>query len=81
MNLLKQTANTLFFFIPNFLSEKVSKKLTSFNEKQLIPGYLYPSLSRIFFFQNKYLINFFSCVYLSSHTVSPSPLIFSSGLV
>ncbi|RNA34854.1 hypothetical protein BpHYR1_005550 [Brachionus plicatilis] len=33
-----------------------------------------------FFFQNKYLINFFSCVYLSSHTVSPYPLIFSSGL-
>ncbi|RNA00987.1 hypothetical protein BpHYR1_033269 [Brachionus plicatilis] len=33
-----------------------------------------------FFFQNKYLINFFSCVYLSSHTVSRYPLIFSSGL-
>ncbi|RNA01469.1 hypothetical protein BpHYR1_000510, partial [Brachionus plicatilis] len=38
------------------------------------------SLSRIFFFQNKYLIKFFSCVYLSSHTVCPFPLIFSSGL-
>ncbi|RNA29030.1 hypothetical protein BpHYR1_028296 [Brachionus plicatilis] len=34
----------------------------------------------LFFFQNKYFINFFSCVYLSSHTVSPYPLIFSSGL-
>ncbi|RNA39855.1 hypothetical protein BpHYR1_044394 [Brachionus plicatilis] len=26
------------------------------------------------------IINFFSCVYLSSHTVSRYPLIFSSGL-
>ncbi|RNA45122.1 hypothetical protein BpHYR1_019134 [Brachionus plicatilis] len=37
-------------------------------------------ISRIFFFRNKYLTNFFSCVYLSSHTASPYPLIFSSGL-
>ncbi|RNA08183.1 hypothetical protein BpHYR1_011698 [Brachionus plicatilis] len=37
-------------------------------------------MKKKFYFANKYLIIFFSCVYLSSHTVSPSPLIFSSGL-
>ncbi|RMZ97097.1 hypothetical protein BpHYR1_025502 [Brachionus plicatilis] len=49
----------------------------SFSHPDLGPA---TSLSRSFFFQNKYLINFFSCVYLSSHTVCRYPLIFSSGL-
>ncbi|RNA24706.1 hypothetical protein BpHYR1_040504 [Brachionus plicatilis] len=54
--------------------EKIPKITTALNMELAF------SLSRIFFFQNKYLINFFSCVYLSSHTVSRYPLISSSGL-
>ncbi|RNA23981.1 hypothetical protein BpHYR1_015736 [Brachionus plicatilis] len=64
-------------FVQMILSNRISNEANKFEEKELKKSI---SLSRIFFFQNKFLINFFSCVYLSSHTVSRYPLIFLSGL-